>query len=272
MAVAPDNPVFLLGMPRSGTTWLSQVFESSPDFVVRLSPPYAYAFRGQVTKASSPEDWRAMLSAAIESRDRFVTQDWRRDTGELGAFNKDPARATRLAVKDTRFHDLYAAAMAALPAAKLVYIVRHPAAALWSWRNCKEFPAEAKFEDEWRNGQCRKREGEGEYWGFDDWATLSAAYLDAAKAAPDRYHVVRYEDLVRRGAETAETLFAFCDMPMRPETLAFLKDSQTRFDPRPYSVFKGGKSNDAWRSGFPEDILSVIEDETQGRGLGEYLV
>ena len=145
-----DSPVFLLGMPRSGTTWLSQIFESSRDFVVRLSPPYSYAFRGRLTEASGRDEWRQVLQGTIASSDAFLTQNWRRDTGELTDFDKDAANVARLAVKDTRFHRLYRAGMSVLPRAKSIYIIRHPAAALWSWRNCKEFPAEADFAIEWR--------------------------------------------------------------------------------------------------------------------------
>ena len=153
------SPVFLLGMPRSGTTWLSQIFESARDFVVRLSPPYSYAFRDRLTEASRREDWHEVLQGAISSEDAFLTQDWRRDSGELTRFEKDSASITRLAVKDTRFHHLYRAGMAALPGARTIYIVRHPAASLWSWKNCKEFPDVAVFEEEWRTARCRKQEG-----------------------------------------------------------------------------------------------------------------
>jgi len=266
-----DEPVFLLGMPRSGTTWLSQIFESARDFVVRLSPPYSYAFRDRLTEASRREDWHEVLQGAISSEDAFLTQDWRRDSGELTRFEKDSASITRLAVKDTRFHHLYRAGMAALPGARTIYIVRHPAASLWSWKNCKEFPDVAVFEEEWRTARCRKQEGRGEYWGFDDWLALAAEYRAAAQADPRRYLIVRYEDLVRNPDETAERMFGHCGLPLRPETAEFISRSRSSFDPRPYSVFKGDSLREDWREDFPENILRTIEMETRAAGMEEFL-
>ena len=272
MTVDLERPIFLLGMPRSGTTWLSQIFESAPDFIVRLSPPYSYAYRGRLTEASTRKDWQEVLKGAFASNDTFLTQDWRRETGELAAFNKDLSSVTRLAVKDTRFHRLYRTGMTVLPDAKSIYIIRHPAAALWSWKNCKEFPSDAVFTNEWRRAACRKQEGIGEYWGFDDWLKLSTDYLSAAQAEPLRYMIVRYESLVRNPLEVARRMFEFSGVPLCQQTADFITSSRARFDPRPYSVFKGSLLRESWREEFPKDILLSIENETQAAGLGAYLL
>ena len=271
MTVDLDAPIFLLGMPRSGTTWLSQVFESSPDVVVRLSPPYSYDFRGSLAAGSDAAGWREVLGGSVASDDRFLTQNWRRDSGELPEFADDKADASRLAIKDTRFHDLYESGMAALPAARMIYIVRHPGASLWSWRMCKEFPADADFGEQWRSGQCRKQDGPGEYWGFDDWLALTQAYYERAAADPQRYLVVRYEQMVRDALGTAERMLAFSGLRLHPATAEFVLASQASFDPRPYSVFKGNELRQDWRTQMPAEILDEVERETAAAGLGELL-
>lgn len=271
MSVDVDSPVFLLGMPRSGTTWLSQIFESAPDVVVRLSPPYSFDYRQTLGLGSGPDAWRAVLRGATDSDDKFLTQNWRRETGELPDFGDEKTSATRLAIKDTRFHALYAAGMTALPAARTIYLVRNPAAVLWSWRNCKEFPADADFREQWRSGACRKREGDGEYWGFADWLTLTTAYQRLAEAEPNRYLIVRYEQLVTNALATARQMFDFCDLPLRQRTVEFIRSSQSSFDPRPYSVFKGQGLRDDWREELPADIYSAIAQETRAAGLARML-
>ena len=271
MSIDVDAPVFLLGMPRSGTTWLSQIFESSSDFVVRLSPPYSYDYRHTLGVRSGPDEWRTILRGAVESDDRFLTQNWRRETGELPDFADNKATATRLAVKDTRFHALYEAGMGALPGARTIYIVRNPGAMLWSWRTCKEFPADADFRDEWRGGDCRKHDGDGEYWGFQDWLDLTTRYQQRAAAEPERYLVVRYEQLVMRAQETAALMFDFCGLPLRQASEEFVQASQSAFDPRPYSVFKGRALREGWRQELPADIYSAIEQETAAAGLDRML-
>lgn len=270
------RPLFLLGMPRSGTSWLSQIVESSPDCVVRLSPNFSYPLKHRLHMASSPEAWRAVLQAARASDDPFMTQDYRRDTGELGRFGDKPPEGLQvLAVKDTRFHGLYLDAMDKLSDAKLVYIVRHPAACLWSWRCCKEFPPDTDFRAHWRSGACRKTglppTEDGEYWGFDDWKALTRRYVTLAAAEPARYHVLHYERLVACAEAEVAALFRFVGLPMTPSTRRFLRDSQSRHDPRPYAVYKDRTVADVWRPHFPPEVLRQIEAETRDPLLSPYV-
>ena len=265
------RPLFLLGMPRSGTTWLSQVFESSPDFIVRLSPNYSWPLKNQLNLDSSRADWIANLSAALATDDPFMTQNNRRDAGELSAFPpRLPQTVKRLAIKDTRFHDLYQRAMELFDEAQLIYLVRHPAGMLNSWWRSKEFPVETDFAAEWRGGACRKIEGPGEYWGFDDWCTLTERSLALEKQAPERYRVCRYEDLVRDRERVAAELFAFAGYGLRPATSAFLRDSQSRHDDRIYAVFKNPSVADRWRSELPETIQEEIRAELTGTSLARF--
>ena len=262
------RPLFLLGMPRSGTTWLSQIFESSPDFIVRLSPNYSWPLKNQLDLGSSREGWVANLSAALTTDDPFMTQNYHRDTGELSTFPPRSLQTVkRFAIKDTRFHDLYQRAMKLFDEAQLIYLVRHPAGMLNSWWLSKEFPAGADFAAEWRGGACRKMEGPGEYWGFDDWRALTERYLTLERQAPERYRVCRYEDLVRDRERVAAELFAFAGYGLRPATSAFLRDSQSRHDDRIYAVFKNPSVADRWRSELPEAIQEEIRAELTGTPL-----
>lgn len=266
-----NRPLFLLGMPRSGTTWLSQIFESSPDFVVRLSPNYSYPLKNQLDIGASRSDWVAHLGASLVTDDPFMTQNWRRKTGELGTFPSRPLRAVeRLAVKDTRFHSLYQRAMELFDEAQLIYLVRHPAGAINSWWRSKEFPAEADFACEWRNGACRKVEGSGEYWGFDDWRLLTEHYLDLEKEAPNRYRICRYETLVRNPERVVAELFAFVGCDLQATTRIFLQDSQNRHDERTYAVFKDPSVADRWRLELPKAIQEAIRVELAGTPLARF--
>ena len=265
------RPLFLLGMPRSGTTWLSQVFESSPDFIVRLSPNYSWPLKNQLDLDSSRDDWVANLSAALSSDDPFMTQDFRRETGEIATFPpRSPTEVRRLAIKDTRFHDLYQRATEIFGEAQIIYLVRHPGGMLNSWWRSSEFPAGAELAAEWRTGACRKSGGPGEYWGFDDWRALTERYLAFERQAPERYRVCRYEDLVRNRQQVSAELFEFAGYRLRPATSAFLRDSANRHDGRDYAVFKDPSVADRWRSELPEPVRAAIRDELAGTPLAEF--
>ncbi|MDE0051136.1 MAG: sulfotransferase [Rhodospirillales bacterium] len=265
------RPLFLLGMPRSGTTWLSQIFESSPDFIVRLSPNYSWEFKNRLDQNSSREEWASSFSYALHADDEFITQNFRRVTGELSTFPpRSMETVKRLAIKDTRFHDLYQRCMELFSDAQAIYLVRHPGGMLNSWWRSKEFPAQARFADEWRGGACRKIEGPGEYWGFDDWRDLTMRFLALERQAPARYRVCRYEELVRDRVRIASDLFEFAGCALRPETLAFLEESESRHDDRTYAVFKNPSVAERWRSELPEDIREAIRAELAGTPLEDY--
>ena len=119
-----------------------------------------------------------------------MTQNWRRDTGELPRFDHARPSRRRLAIKDTRFHDLYMRGLELFPQAQCVALVRHPCGALASWRDSKEFPVGVPFETEWRLGGIRKSEGPGEYWGFDDWVRVTRMFLARQEREPTRVLVI----------------------------------------------------------------------------------
>lgn len=265
-----NAPVFLLGMPRSGTTWLSQIFEYSPEVIVRLSPNYSYPLKNMLDENSTRADWERQLAAALDTDDPFMTQNWRREKGELDWIEKD-ARVRQLVIKDTRFHELYLRGMELLPSSKCLFVVRHPCGHLNSWRKSKEFPEGCDFRAEWRNGSCRKAEGPGEYWGFEDWKKITRLVLSAERKTPDRIKVFRYEDLVKETIRISEDLFNFVGLGLTSEVQDFLARSHARHDPNVFSVFRSPEVVDSWRYEFPEDITVEILSELRGTDLARFV-
>ena len=267
-----DDPVFLLGMPRSGTTWLSMIFESHPRFVVRLSPNFSYPLKDRLTVKSNAAEWSEVLCEALNSSDPYLTQDWQRDAGNLT--NRPPeAGADRLAIKDTRYHAVYQAGMNRLPKAKTIYIVRNPAAVLDSWWRSPEFPLDADFDQEWRSGSCRKLGTLGEYWGFDDWVAVTNGYLELAAADPDRYLIVSYDALVTNSAVLVQDMFGFLGVAPATEVSVFIEASHADHADDAYSVFKDpARALNQWKQHLPEHILATVSAELTGTRLAEFLV
>ena len=258
-------------MPRSGTTWLSQIFEAHPRFITRLSPNYSYVLKNRLTPDSTEAEWRSVLGEAAATSDPFMTQNWQRDAGNLPWFEPSD-EAQRLAVKDTRFHETYLAGMGRLPDAFCIYLVRNPCATLDSWRRSPEFPANAGLDAEWRSGACRKGDGPGEYWGFADWVTLTRRYRQLAREEPSRYRVVRYEELVRHPNRGAEDLFRFVGEALDPQVVDFIAASQATHTAGPYSVFKDPVTVlTRWKESFPATIAAEIQAALAGTELEEYL-
>jgi hypothetical protein len=259
--------VVLMGMPRSGTSWLSQIFDSSPETRFRLSPLFSYEFKNRLTELSSAAEWRAVLEGAYRSSSDFMSQGYRRRTGQYPVFSDKEPEPPVLVVKDTRFHDLTGALLGHFPEARVVALVRHPCGSINSWlRAPREFPAGADPRREWRSGACRKT-GYGEYWGFEDWRSVTRLYLRLAEEHPERVTVARYEALVADPAGETRRLFAFCGLGYGPRTEEFLRACHRRHDASEYAVFKSPEVAERWRTELDPEIRAAILTELHGTEL-----
>jgi len=266
-----STPILLSGMPRSGTSWLGQIFDSHPAVRFKLSPLFSYDFKNQLSLASSSSDWSDLWQAAYERRSDFMNQSDRRQSGEYPTFSEKLADPPFFVIKDTRFHELTRSALIHLPDLYVIVIVRHPAGAIHSWLTSPgEFPATADPMKEWRSGSCRKT-GFGEFWGFDDWKKVTLLQLELMKDFPDRVKLLRYEDLVKQPKRTTAKLFNFVGLNASPQTAEFLHRSQTTHIPTEYSVFKKPEVAQRWRAEFQPDILTKINREVMGTPLERFV-
>ncbi len=249
---------------------MSQIFEYSPEVLMRLSPNYSYPFKNMLDENSSRADWEAQLTAALDTDDPFMTQNWRRERGELEWIDKDPNAVRKLIIKDTRFHHLYIKGMSNFSDAKCLFVIRHPCGHLNSWMTSSEFPKGADFAANWRSGACRRNEGPGEYWGFDDWKALALEFLALEDEQPERFKVFRYEDLVADPTGMTQTLFEFSGLEFVDEVRAFLARSHARHDPNVFSVFRSPTVAGRWRTEFPAEIAAEILAELEGTDLARF--
>mgnify|MGYP000598251825 FL=1 len=69
-----ENVIWLNGMPRSGTSWLSQIFDSHPNVSFKLSPLFSYEFKNRVNERSTLKEWMQFFEEVSASDDEFVNQ------------------------------------------------------------------------------------------------------------------------------------------------------------------------------------------------------
>jgi hypothetical protein len=266
-----SHPLFLLGMPRSGTTWLSQIFEAHSQACLRFSPNYSYPLKNTIDENSTTAQWLAHLKAARLSDDEFMTHAYRRETGELPTWDKQPSQFRLLCIKDTRFHESYLAALNRLPNAKIIYLVRDPRAMIASWVNCKEFPHGESLEDSWLHGGTRKQDGPGEYWGVADWCNLTGRYQGLATRSPERVMVVRYETLVVNARSVSSSMLNFAGLNMDPQVVRFLETAANQSSHSPYSVYRGRRATSPTADHLPESIADRIVSRVKQFGLDQFL-
>jgi tetratricopeptide (TPR) repeat protein len=115
-------PIFIVGMPRSGTTLVEQIISSHPQVTGAGELPFAPQFGASIATGSSAIDNDALLNF----RGKYLTKLQNISNGNLIVTDKVP--------QNFRYIGLLAAAF---PEAKIVHVKRNPAAVCWA--NYKQY-------------------------------------------------------------------------------------------------------------------------------------
>jgi hypothetical protein len=268
-----DNTlIYIFGMPRSGTSWLGQIFDSNPAVVYRLSPLFSYTYKNRVSKHSTKSEFDHFHHDVLLKGDAFTDQILNKERGFYPTFTKKPDSKSALVIKDTRYHHLASRLLELYSNIRVVYLVRNPCAAINSWIQTKnEFPENDDPLTFWKNGANRKK-GIEEFWGFSDWVNLTKNYNRLALEFPENVRVVRYENLVHNAIEHSHSLFKFCSLEMTSQTHEFIQTSHRSHSTDPYAVYKSPDVVlNRWKKELPRQIQDEIFRELRGSNLEKYL-
>ncbi len=247
--------VALFGCPRSGTSWLGQIFNSAPDVAYRYQPLFSYEFkdwfgRHGVSDASIAAFHQALAGASSP----FVLQ----------ALQPAKTVATCMVWKEVRYHQLMAPLLEHHGLDALVYLVRAPVEVINSWYLApKEFRAGQDIHAEYRDAPS-KNTSPCEFNGLARWKESVAMAIALRRRFPDRVHLVGYERLRQSPVAQVQALFERLGLAVTPSVLAFLADSTSRRDDDAYSVFRGGRT----AIELPADIVEAIADDAHANELG----
>ncbi|MFW6040705.1 MAG: sulfotransferase family protein [Thermoplasmatota archaeon] len=254
--------IAIVGVPRSGTSWLGQIIDSSPAVRYRYQPIFSYAFKDAVDEDSSKKEYQQFFEGIYTSDDDFLCQKERKEKGIYPTFEEKKEEPDNLAFKMVRYHHLVPDMLNYFDNLKGVGIIRHPCAVINSWLSTpKEFPDDADPKEEWRHGECRNKGHPEEYWGFEAWKEVTEMYMDLEEEYPDQFTIVKYENLVDNPFEETQELFDFLDLSYTDQTENFLRKSQERHDDDPYSVFRDKKVKEKWKWELDEEIKEEILSE-----------
>lgn len=258
-------------MPRSGTNWLCQIFDSNEDVNFKMAPLFSYSFRNVLDRNSTLEEWNDFFRSVNDSQDNFINQVEKRSKGDFPKFAHKKEHPSFLVIKDTRNHHLTPRILELFPSIKIIHIVRNPCGAIYSWLTASnEFPSSADPMQEWRTGKCRKTD-ESEFWGFDDWKLLTLKYMELEKSHPNQVKLISYEDLVNDSQAVTKRIFDFTGLTFSSQTESFLIESQSRHSDVYNAVFKDKSVKDKWRHNLNAEIISQIRSDLEGSVLEEYL-
>jgi len=258
----PPLPVVSIhGVPRSGTSWLGEIFNSNPYVAYRFQPLFAYSMRGSITDCSNLEELSLFFNNALKTRDPFILQKGKSALGPRIPFQKKKVRT--LVLKMVRFHDLLPVFMK-YPNFKAILIIRHPCGVINSWINTpREFDPDWPL-TEWKHAVRKNQNKKEEWFGFEKWKEFLYLSHQLKREYSNRVFLVSYEDLAKRREHYTKNLFHFSfgsnRIPM--QTRAFLNQSESdQKSAHNYSIIKSKSVIDAWDEELPSAIKASINTE-----------
>jgi hypothetical protein len=263
-----NSAIYIAGAARSGTSWVGQIFNSSPSVRFKFQPLFAYEFKNQVNEDSSSTDFQNLLEGMYKTDGDFLLQKDKIEAGAYPKFSKSDENI--LVFKENRYQSFIEPMMRKLPNLALLAVIRHPCAVMNSWRNnSKEFPSGCDIRTEWRFGNC-KNQGNEDYFGYYKWKEIAHMYLDLKDKYPERTYVLRYEDLVQNPIDMTYEIFDFFNIPLTHQTKDFLTASTTTSQESYYSVYKTADVTEKWKTDLDPYIAEEILADLSGTRLNAF--
>ncbi|MCW5898881.1 MAG: sulfotransferase [Flavobacteriales bacterium] len=266
-----EQLVSIQSVPRSGSSWLGQIFRSSPRVAYRFQPLFSYAFKGRLNGSSTREEIVRFFQDIKRTEDDFVLQKVGHIHVEYPSWAESPD-TSHIVMKEVRYNHIVRRMVEQVPGLKVVGLVRHPCAVIDSWIHApREFRPEWNVDEEWRSGASKNQNRPEEFFGFDKWKEVAQLFLDLEREHPSQVKVVRYADLNADPIEVVRDVFAFCALDLGPETVAFIEQSRSRQGEDANSIYRLERPDTAWRDRLPASIARTIQDELSGGPLSRFL-
>lgn len=245
----------IFGVPRSGTSWLGQIFNSSTAVAYRFQPLLAYSFPFKLSTNSTNKEIAEFYYELLKTSDEFVCQKKNVSGNETPKFNKN--KITHLVWKEVRYLEIIENLIKSSNT-KIIGIIRHPCGVLNSWVNApKEFNTDWNIEEEWRYAK-KKNKTEHDYYGYERWINAVEMFLDLEQKYPTKFALVIYENLLSDLNTEIQRLFDFVGLQVNTQTKQFLIKSSSSSSEDPYGVYRINKKGDCWKKALPNSIIQEI--------------
>lgn len=262
--------VAIFGPPRSGTSWLSHIFNSHPAVALRFQPLFSYGHKGDLSSTSSHDEILRFFNAIFHTSDTYALMQ----TGEqkkYPVFHK-AERLTHIVFKETRYINVAKALLENTEDVVVVGIIRDPLATLASWLGApKEFLPGWDISTEWRRAPSKNQGRPEEFFGFEKWKEAALLFLKFEKRCPERFKLIQYNSLNSDPLSVTSEVFGFCGLSVGSQTRTFIEQSRSRHDTDPYSVYRNRASDFDWQEALPKVIAEAVYDELAGTPLEKFL-
>ena len=257
------------GVPRSGTTWLGAIFDSSRNTRHFHQPLFSYSFKSFLDENSSKIRIDNFFEHLFETTDEFVLQKKEKENGIIPDFLKS-THITHMIYKETSYHNILNNLLSNNDEILFIGIIRNPKSVLTSWYNApKEFDKEKwDFSEEWKEAPNKNMNRIENFFGYNKWKEAANIFLKLKEEYPERIFLLSYEELVADTKHVVTELFKFCDLKLEKQTLDFLEESQTVDDSKnAYSVYRKKKLNLRNKISLPSEVVKFIDNDLRDSNL-----
>jgi hypothetical protein len=256
-------------VPRSGSTWLGEVFNSSENVKYAFQPLFSYSLRDSLSEDSSHERVDSFFQALLESKDEFLEQSQARANGTLPRVGKKQ-HVSHIVYKEVRFHNLITNILEIHNSVKFIFLIRDPVEVMNSWINAgKEFSSEWNVNDELFNADKKNLSMPSEFYGLNKWIQATELFEKLRFRFPNRVRIVTLNKLLQDPVNSTKSLFSFCDLPFSKNVESFILKSRGITISGDYSVFR--KIGYRARIVLTEKQIMKIRDEVENSGFSHYL-
>lgn len=248
--------VFLLGAPRSGTTWLQIMLSKHPDIATCQETHLFSGFLSSLQRSwrHHETDRRGVGLQAAISRQRFVELQRDFALAVLNAIGDTPVILEKTPAHITVLDDI----REVLPEARFIHLIRDPRAVAASLA-----AAGRDWGSAWASTSAVRNARR--------WASNVADGLVLRSAERRQYFELRYEDLLDSTPQNLESLFAWlgidcsaalCERLAEESRIGKLREgsSQAAWDlsKEPQGFFRKGRS-DGWKEDLSQREVAVVE-------------
>lgn len=266
--------VAIFSAPRSGSSWVGQIFNSHPNVAYRYQPLFSYAFKDRLNVNSDSDEINSFFKDLYTTKDEFVLQiNDASLSGKNPVFRKSQ-KATHVIFKEVRYLHLVENLLRTDPDIRIIGIVRNPMAVINSWiESPKEFRKDLGWEvsKEWRSGSLKNQNRIEEYFGFEKWKESTEKFLQLSEDFPDRFYLQIYDELLNNVSQCVSKAFSFVGLEMSESTELFMVESRSKNDGETYGVYKNHKADDGWKKTLDKQIVKEIEADLKGTALQQFL-